>query len=124
MPRYVDWDEQLRRRAATQKRHADVRAKSHKLTELMGRSLRNRVRGLIKDCGLTQSQISDFSGIIPACVSRFMRRYNPRARFDTIVGLAHAAGYEIKFEPIDPHKDLFRDLRRLKPKPLPKGEKG
>ena len=118
MGRYVSWDDQLKKRAATKKQHADRRKGSRELTETFGKSLQGSLRTLISDCGLSQVQLSDFSGIIPACVSRFMQRYNPRARFNTIVGLAHAAGYKIEFVPVAPEKDYYRRFRRLKPSSL------
>jgi len=107
--------EQLR---ANRKRHSDIRASSRKKARDETRQLQGQLRQIVRDCGLTQGKLSDFSGIDATTTSRIMNGYHISARFTTIVAMLRAAGYRIEFIPIDPRLDEFREQRRLKPPPL------
>jgi len=110
--------EKREQRKATRKRHSDIRASSRKKAHDETRRLQEQLRQIVRDCGLTQGKLSDFSGIDATTTSRIMTGYHISARFTTIVAMLRAAGYQIKFVPIHPKLDEFREERRLKPPPL------
>ncbi|HHS51108.1 MAG TPA: helix-turn-helix domain-containing protein [candidate division Zixibacteria bacterium] len=77
-----------------------------------------KLKRIVPECGLNQTQLSRLSGIAKSTLTRIMRKRHDSARFDTIVRLLAVAGYRIEIVPIDPRDDIFRELRRLKPPPL------
>jgi len=116
MGKYVPWDEQKKRRKEWSNKHEENRKNYRKITDSLGKRLISQTRMIVKNCGLDQIQVSDFSGLGASLVSRFMnRRISPKVQFGTIVSLLFAAGYRIKLERMDSKEDKFYDERRLPP---------
>jgi len=95
-----------------------VRKESKKKYALEIKSFMANVKHLVSGCGLTQTQISLFSGLAKSAVTRLVKEPNPTARINSIIQILGAAGYELKIVPKDPRKDEFREHRRFKPPPL------
>ena len=116
MGKYVSWEEQLRRRKEWRNKHEETRKSNAKTWKTMSKAKIAEARRLLKNCGLTQIQISDFSGVGAGSVSRFLNRRNsPKIEFGTMVAYLGAAGYRIKFEKVPDESDQFRKARRLPP---------
>ncbi len=116
MGKYVPWEKQLKRRNEWRNKHEEKRKNYKKSAEDLGNRMISQVRRLLKNCGLDQIQISDFSGLGPSSVSRFMNQRNsPKIQFTSIIALLHAAGYRVRFEKMTSEQDEFYDERRLPP---------
>ena len=100
---------------ATQKQHAERRAEARKVAENSSMACQRELRRILKNCGLTNTQISDCSGVSPATVSRFMRYNSQRMLLENVVAFVRAAGYRITFEKLPKESDIFRPMRRFAP---------
>jgi hypothetical protein len=112
------YEEQLAKREAKRKELLDIRDASKRKWESEAKQLITQIRRIVPACGLTLGQLSVFSGVVKSGISRLMKGLNHSAHFSTIVQLLGAAGYRFEIVPIDPHKDEYREHRRLKPPPL------
>jgi len=116
MGKYVSWQDKEKRRQEWHNKHEEARKIYRESAETLSEWLIRKARSLVKNCGLSQIQISDFSGVGTSLVSRFLhRKISPKVHFGTIVSLLLAAGYRIKFERIPPEQDRFYKNRRLPP---------
>ncbi len=115
---YRSWQERDAKRKANKKQHKEIRSANRKKSIAETERLMSYLRSYVRDCGLTQTQLADFSGVDTSTVSQIMRRYHMAARFNVVVAMARAAGYRIEFIKEHPRRDEFRDERRLKPPPL------
>lgn len=106
------------RRKARLARMVQVRKEAKKKYAVEIKSFMAKVKYLISGCGLTQTQISLFSGLAKSAVTRLAKKPNPTARINSIIQILGAAGYELKIVPKDPRKDEFREYRRFKLAPL------
>ncbi len=113
-------EEKKAKRKATKKRHADLRKTNGSVAHQTAKVLQSNLRAVLANCGLTQMQISDFSGVSPTVVCALTRRYRGTVRLSSVTGLARAAGYHLELVRDDPHKDKFREHRKFKLPSLPK----
>jgi len=123
MGRYVSREEKLAKRAAKKKQHADIRKANREIANNSAKTMQSQLRQILANCGLSQAQISDFSGVSPTVVCALTRRYRGTVRLSTVVGLARAAGYHLELVPNDPRNDKFREHRRVNLPPLPEDSK-
>jgi DNA-binding Xre family transcriptional regulator len=104
--------EKQAKRLASQK----LRAESKKNAEVEAKTVHEKFRRILYDCGLTPRQLSNCAGVTPATISRCSRGYNKSIRLEIMTAVLRAAGYRIEFVPLEPKEDEFRSIRRV---PLP-----
>lgn len=111
-------DEYYAKIEARKKKFHDIRAAGKKHWAPEVKRLLTELRALLPECGLTDMQISNGSGVVRSTMGRIKKTRFDSARFDTVVQLLGTAGYKFKIEPIDPYDDAFRDMRVFKLPPL------
>lgn len=116
----IPWEEKSAKNEATKKRHAESRAKYRKIWDAKTHRLQSELRTVLAECGLTQMQLSDFSGVDSATILKLRKGIHKTVQVTTLVSVAEACGYEIKLVPKDPYDDIFREYRIKKLPPLPK----
>jgi len=104
-------DEYYAKIAARKKAAKDRRAESKKHWESEAKRLLNQLRGIVPECGLTEKQLSEYSGVVRSSIKRVMNRRFTSARFDTVVQLLGAAGYRLEIVKLDPNEDYCRSER-------------
>ena len=77
-----------------------------------------KLRKILRDCGLTRRQISQFSGLEFSTVDKIMRGYGKALNVISLNALLKAAGYYLEIKPKTPRNDEFRQERRLQPPPI------
>lgn len=112
------WEEKCAERKAKRKSAQAKRGENRKAMHSRAGSFEARIRNAVKNCGLTNMQIANFSGLDHSTVIRFMKGRHRGIRMESIVAMALVAGYELKLEGISPKRDVYRSLRRLPPPPI------
>jgi len=106
------------RRAELRRKRAEVRKLTKSVSKRKSKEFHDALKAAIAECGLNAVQISDFSGLDSTTIRRFLKTYSASARMETFIALLRVAGYTIDIKPIDPHKDDFRQYRRVALPPL------
>lgn len=104
---------EARKKAAKVKREA---SKKHWEDEAV--RLLKEVREHVPDSGLTEKQLSEFSGVVRSTIRRFMNPRFKSARFDTVVQILGAAGYRLEIVELLPKEDFCRSERMFHLPPL------
>ena len=118
MARYKSREEKDAEREAARKAAQTKRGENRKTMHARARAFEARARNALKNCGLTNMQIANFSGLDHSTVIRFMKGRHRAVRMESVVALMAVAGYDLKLEEISPKRDVYRSLRRLPPPPI------
>ena len=78
----------------------------------------SQLRSALKNCGLTNMQIANFSGLDHSTVISFLKGRNRAIQMKSAFALMTAAGYKLTIEKISPKNDVYRSERRLPPPPI------
>ena len=114
----IGYEEKIRRRKSRKTNHAALRAENSKKSETTGKSLQRKLRGILANCGLTNTQLSDFSGLSTSKVFTFIKGYRGKLMLNSFIALVRAAGYRIRLEKVEDVADQYRSHRRVSLPPL------
>jgi predicted XRE-type DNA-binding protein len=104
-------DEHYTKIEAKKKASKDKLDASKKHWEGETKRLLGELRQLVPKCGLTEKQLSEFSGVVPSTIKRVMNSRFTSARFDSVVQILGAAGYRIEIVELAPKEDFCRSER-------------
>jgi len=111
-------DEYYAKIEARKKAAKDRRVENKKHWESESKRLLGELRRIVPKCGLTEKQLSEYSGVVRSSIKRVMNPRFTSARFDTVVELLGAAGYRLEIVELDPKEDYCRSERLFPPPPI------
>lgn len=114
----------MKRQTELRRKKAEVRKRTKAVSKSKSKVFHDTLKAALAECGLTAIQISDFSGLDPTTIRRFLKKYSPSSRMETFVALLRVAGYTIEIKPVEPREDDFREYRRVGLPPLDDEDEG
>jgi len=104
-----------RKRKDEYNKRAATTAHNKKIVVGRTKTMMNQLVKMIRESGLSQTKISQMSGVCTATLTRIVRgRNHDSAPFSAVVGICRALGYRVVFEEIPLEEDEFINDRYIK----------
>jgi len=104
-----------RKRKEEYNKRAETTAHNKKIVVGRTKTMMNQLVKMIRESGLSQTKISQMSGVCTATLTRIVRgRNHDSAPFSAVVGICRALGYKVIFEEIPLEQDEFINDRYVK----------